>query len=247
MPSAQWLPNCDVEAGMTNTEDSQRLAEMELDIILAEIDTARSQGIGTAVLPLEEVATGPGIINEIPVHDATYRSISSTLIPHLRIPEMYVLEFRTFAGPLAFQPCSRNIDLLGVFEALQPLDGKGDTLFRTARDWSCIVQAEPTLPKEVRWVLATIYNFASDMLRPEYDEDSHWSMRPWLVHWYDVAHALFDFHDIRVGLPEPDWFMRPLADSFEQIEMGVPRGRRNTRRTKSSDSENDTQTIIRRL
>ncbi|KAM0190337.1 hypothetical protein ACHAPA_000309 [Fusarium lateritium] len=49
------------------------------------------------------------------------------------------------------------------------------------------------------------------MLRPHYEEDIIWGLRPWLMHWYEVADALFAKYDIFATSPDPDWFMRPFA------------------------------------
>jgi hypothetical protein len=146
----------------------------------------------------------------VPCHDETYRDLGNSLFVHARIPNMSLLRFKTFDGLEAFQPCCRDIDILNLQKSLRHIE-TGDPVFSAARDWSCILQALPGLPKEVRWVLATIYNFACVMLRLDNDEDSHWAMRPWLVHWYDVADSLFLKYDIPAVAPDPDWFSRPVV------------------------------------
>ncbi|KAK7408901.1 hypothetical protein QQX98_008905 [Neonectria punicea] len=158
----------------------------------------------------------PNVFDDIPKADATYRAISTNLLPHTRIPGMFLLEYRTFGGALAYQPCSKDIDLMGVFKALHPLDRNGDRLFKVAREWSCIVQALPGLPKEIRWVLATIYNFANEMLRPEHDEAALWRKRPWLLYWYTVADKLFEAYEIFATSPDADWFLRPTPVILKQ-------------------------------
>ncbi|SPJ71832.1 uncharacterized protein FTOL_01560 [Fusarium torulosum] len=49
------------------------------------------------------------------------------------------------------------------------------------------------------------------MLRPHLEEDIIWGLRPWLMHWYEVADALFEKYGIFATSPDPDWFMRPFA------------------------------------
>lgn len=145
---------------------------------------------------------------EIPRDDASYLCMSGNLIPHIHIPNMFLLEFRTFQGARAFQPCSLDIDLLGVFKPLHPYD-KVDPIFKAARDWACIHQGIRRLPKDIRWVLSIVYNLATEMLRPDVNETQVWEMRPWLQYWYDVSDRLFGLHGIMATAPDPDWFMRP--------------------------------------
>jgi hypothetical protein len=49
------------------------------------------------------------------------------------------------------------------------------------------------------------------MLRPHLEEDIIWGLRPWLMHWYEVADALFEKYGIFATSPDPDWFMRPFG------------------------------------
>lgn len=172
----------------------------------------------SVVAPRPLPSEGYNILSEIPKNDPTYRHLSSTLIPHTRFPDMYLLEYQTFSGAMAYQPCSMNIDLRGVFKALEPVEKGGDHLFTVARVWSCIVQSIQGLPKEIRWVLATVYNFANEMMRPGTSEDFFWTMRPWLMHWYDVAERLFEKYDLLIHAPTMDWFVRPTAVTVENFE-----------------------------
>lgn len=151
------------------------------------------------------------VFDEIPVNDLTYQYEHDVPVPHGRLPELFLYKYRTFEGAFAYQPCGKNIDLSGLFKCLHPLDRKGDPLFMAAREWSCIYQGLNNLPKEIRWVLATIYNFANEALRPENDENTLWGMRPWLLHWYGVADRLFQFFGVPATTPDPDWFMTPTV------------------------------------
>lgn len=120
-----------------------------------------------------------------------------------------ICPFKTFNGTLAFQPCISNPHQLQLFDALNPLEAGGDIIFKEARTWACIVQSSDDLPRPCRWLAATIYNFASEVLRPQNNEDHLWKMRAWLRHWYDVAQSLFEQFNIDLQVPEPDWFQRP--------------------------------------
>ncbi|KAF4971495.1 hypothetical protein FZEAL_9838 [Fusarium zealandicum] len=93
----------------------------------------------------------------VPYDDLSYRRLSTTLIPHPSIPNMFLLEFVTFAGALAFQPCSKDIDLRGFFKALDPVYGKGDPLFKAARI------DEDTLWDMRSWLMYW-YNVADNLL-----------------------------------------------------------------------------------
>ncbi|GAO15058.1 uncharacterized protein UV8b_02344 [Ustilaginoidea virens] len=182
------------------------------------------------------------VLDEIPRHDSTYRHLSASMVPHTLFPEMYLLEYQTFSGAMAFQPCSRNIDLVRFFEALEPIEKGGDSLFKVARTWSCIIQSLEGLPKDVRWVLATIYNFANEMMRPHVTEDALWSMRPWLMYWYDVADRLFAKYDIPATAPDPDWFLRPEVVTTQDA-MGLQSGSDMTCHRTDSLSSDSNQTV----
>ncbi|RBA18678.1 hypothetical protein FPRO05_10326 [Fusarium proliferatum] len=109
--------------------------------------------------------------NAIPSAHITYRRLSTILIEHPRIPTMFLLEFMTFDGLRAYQPCCENIDHLSILRPLRAIEYDGDPVFEAAREWSCIIQARHDLPKDIRWVLALIYNFSCTMLQPEQTEE----------------------------------------------------------------------------
>lgn len=180
---ARWLPQYDHPAVMSWAAREFCDAAAEIQALLVEIDEFRSM----AEIPMHDFSgqflsrlPRVNVLDEIPRDEATYQGLSSTLIPHTRFPGMRLLEYRTFVGALAYQPCFKNVYYANIFEALHPLERNGDGLFKEARTWSCIIQGEDLLPKDVRWVLASIYNLANEMLRPELDEDTLWSFRPWL-------------------------------------------------------------------
>lgn len=182
--NARWLPDLDYTSGITTAFQDTLVAVGELQHILNEIDNER---LGTDVfdpdLPsslLQHSISSSDVLKEIPRRDVIYRSLSTDLIKHGRFANMYLLEFRTFSGALAYQPCSKDIDLMGLFNSLRPLDKNGDPLFKDACAWSCVMQAEKSLPKDIRFVLATIYNFAIEMLHPNQDASAFWRFRPWL-------------------------------------------------------------------
>ena len=172
----------------------------------------------------------PDISHEIPRSDPTYMSLGNGLLPHPRFPGLMLLEYRTFAGALAYQPCSKDIDLRGYFNVLEPIEQDGDEIFKVARSWSCIVQSIDGLPRDLRWVLATVYNLSNEVLRPEVSDDTLWSMRAWLLHWYDVADVLFERFGYPLSAPVPDWFSRP-----RQIARRISPSAVDTRDSASTD------------
>lgn len=214
---------------MSTQIDLIRDSQLEMDILLREIDEVRQEPQNipegstnmNILSPPSHIAAD--VLHEIPTEDITFRQLGTYLIPHTRFPNMKLLEFRTFSGGMAYQPCCKDIDLMGLFKALQPMEQSSDHLFKVARAWSCIIQSLEGLPKELRWVLATMYNFANDaLLRPYFSEDDLWSLRPWLMYWYDAADALLELYHIPASAPVPDWFLRPseLA-ATESMEPGV--------------------------
>ncbi|KAG6010451.1 hypothetical protein E4U21_006452 [Claviceps maximensis] len=134
---------------------------------------------------------------------------------------MFLLEYQTFSGAMAYQPCSRGIDLHGFFKAFKPIERGGDDIFRIARSWSCIVQSIHGLPKDIRWILATIYDFASEMMRPGTSEDCLWAMRSWLMYWFDTAETLFEKYDYPIYAPVMNWFSRPETVSVDDDDRGA--------------------------
>ena len=221
------MPGLDLFSLMSNRHPAADLEEaLEFDDLLHEIDQARRQDpvvgeysqprISNDTIHLPQ-ALSENLIHEIPRDDPTYIHLSSTLINHPHLPNAYLLEYRTFEGVAAYQICAQDIETSGIFESLKPLDNSGDPVFKAARAWSCAVQSIPTLPREVRWVLATIFNFANEMLRPQNDELFLWSMRPWLLHWYELADGLFMLFDISATAPATNWFTRPTVVQQEII------------------------------
>lgn len=211
---AVWIRQYDLPAVMSNSAQVLDDARADMDAMLSEIDDTRfgrQAADPDPFAPPDELHAD--VFREIPKHDLTYTSLRTTLIPHTRIPNMFLLEYRTFKGALAYQPCSKDIGIYGIFKSLRPIDQHGDPIFHQARTWSCMVQAMEGLPKELRWVLATMYNFCNEMLRPDTDEDTLWQMRPWLLHWYTVADELLDHFGILVYTPDIDWFGRPKSRS----------------------------------
>jgi hypothetical protein len=155
----------------------------DLDDLLWEIRASRPED---EEIILDSIfSPGPAlrdVFDEIPRSDITYRAIGNTLVPHSYLPSVSLFQFRTFRGSLAFQPCSKQIHHLKLFRALRPVEGVHDAVFEQAREWSCFVQAMDDLPRDVRWLLAMIYNFVSEMLRYENTEIYLWNMRNWLLH-----------------------------------------------------------------
>lgn len=182
------------------------------------------------------------VFDEIPVNDLAYQNLSDSRIPHGRFLGMFLLEYRTSEGILAYQPCSSNIDQLGIFKALRPLDRNGDLAFCTAREWSCIIQSISQIPKDVRWVLSTIYNLANEGLRPENDKNTLWGIRARLFHWYDVADELFQYYGIPATTPELDWFQTPTVAKLKEPKENeglVVLGQSQTRSSCSSVTRGD--------
>ncbi|KAL4722278.1 hypothetical protein ACLX1H_010627 [Fusarium chlamydosporum] len=180
-----------------------RDAEDDHVAVLEEINAVREHNLGMQALQQPATFDNEDAEHLVPDQDETYRGLGNTLIPHARIPNMFLLRFTTFDGRKAYQPCFHDIELFTLHRLLSPVETT-DPVFSAARDWSCILQAVSGLPKEVRWVLTVIYNFACVMLRPELDEDTHWRMRPWLLHWYNVADRLFLKYGIFATAPNPD-------------------------------------------
>ncbi|CEF77206.1 unnamed protein product [Fusarium graminearum] len=171
--------------------------------LIEEINATREQHLDISALQDLRTFEDENLEYTVPFGDETYKNLGVSLLVHNRTPVMSLLRFETFDGLEAFQPCSPNIDQLNLQKALRPIE-TGDPVFNAARDWSCILQSLPGLPKELRWILATVYDLACVMLRADSDEDAHWAMRPWLSHWYDVADILFLKYNIPATAPDPD-------------------------------------------
>ncbi|PHH89371.1 hypothetical protein CDD83_6193 [Cordyceps sp. RAO-2017] len=163
----------------------------------------------------------PNVLDEILRDDISYTQLGTRLIRHALLPDTYLFRYHTFRGTFGFQVCSRNIDTMRVFDCLRPMECGGDPVFRQAREWSCILQARRSLPRDVRWLLALVYDFSHEMLQPDMDEQTLWRMRPWLLHLYAVADRLLEHYDILASSPsDVDWFASP--------HPGGPSGRRNS-------------------
>lgn len=162
------------------------------------------------------------VFAEIAAQDETYAGIGYELTPSKSGSGIKLCQFRTFSGAMGLQPCIPTAEYARVFKALQYLEANGDEIFKEARAWSCMVQYQENLPTPCRWLAATIYNFAMEVLRPEdMDEARLWRMRAWLHHWYDVADRLFFELNIDIDVPEPDWFQRPTVakNNFTAAEV----------------------------
>ncbi len=164
-------------------------------------------------------STSYDIFQEIPYEEPTYNAIDGILLPTKSSLGVQVCRFSTFQGTLALQPCINHERQHGIFDALEEYEA-GDPVFKEARLWACTVQSVRDLPKECRWVVATIYNFASEMLRPDNSQDFLWKMRAWLLHWYEVIERLFIELDINLTVPGPDWFQRDARPGLDTIHEG---------------------------
>ncbi|TQV93403.1 hypothetical protein IF1G_07981 [Cordyceps javanica] len=151
------------------------------------------------------------ILQEVPFTDPTYTAIDGVLLPSRSGTCMRLCTFKTFQGALALQPCIPKGEHLDLFDALQEWEAAGHDIYKEARYWSCNVQSTPDLPTPCRWLAATVFNFASDMLRPDNTQEYMWNMRAWLFHWYDVAEILFQELDIGLEVPAIDWFHSPTG------------------------------------
>ncbi|ODA83331.1 hypothetical protein RJ55_01844 [Drechmeria coniospora] len=137
---AIWVRQYDVPAVMSNAE--QRVSEATAKVHDFLVGTEEH------LLPSDEISWD--IATEIPNEDDTYLSVGLTLIPHTRISKLFLLEYRTFQGAWAYQPCSGDRDIVALFARLRRLDGCADPVFQEAREWSCVTQAHEGLPKELR-------------------------------------------------------------------------------------------------
>ena len=149
-------------------------------------------------------------LDDIPVRDISYTCLSDEFIPHPMIPGVFSIRYLTFEGSMAYQPCSSVLNMTRLFETLGPRERAGEELFKTARVWSCMVQILPDLPKPVRWLLATIYQFANCCLAADVPEQRLMKLKPWLFYWYTVAEGLFIMFEVPVSTPDPIWFVYPF-------------------------------------
>ncbi|RCI08735.1 hypothetical protein L249_4743 [Ophiocordyceps polyrhachis-furcata BCC 54312] len=236
---ACWFLNDDLAAVMTDSETRMRDSFDDMDALLREIEEARGRRLSLGDATMDDfVVDDTALLDEIPREDETYIKLGSELLPHTRagIKNLYLFPFLTFEGFPAYQPCSVNIDFLGLFTPLDCLETDADPVFRQARTWSCIVQARHRLPKPLRWVLATIYNFSYEMMRSEVDEPTLWKMRAWLLHWYSVADRLLVAFDIPASTPGPDWFSSPKpAQARARLTQRAPARKSGSRPSSSAD------------
>ncbi|TWU75226.1 hypothetical protein ED733_005454 [Metarhizium rileyi] len=251
--NARWMSELDLKTIMSTQIELMGEMEETIDELLEEIEQVRLE-IGHdwwrefPDLFLDDFDPPPRIasdvLDEIPRSDSTYIKLGTSLIPHRLYPNVKLLEFRTFSGAMAYQPCCKDIDLMGFFKPLAPIEPGVDRIFKVARAWSCIIQSIERLPKDLRWILATIYNFANDMLCKDWAEDTLWRMRPWLMYWYDVADALLGLFNITASAPIPDWFLRPSADDIDEVYEPEAEANVTMCRTNSVPSDGN-QTVIR--
>ncbi len=166
--------------------------------------------------PLFPQELNDNVLLEVPYLDPTYTAIDGILLPSRSSLRVQLCRFKTFQGFPALQPCISSEGQLNMFDALKEWETPlGHKIYKDARLWACIVQAFPGLPIPCRWLAATVYNFANDMLRPDNSQDFMWDMRPWLFHWYSVADLLFEELDIDLGVPEMDWFQPAVGNGTE--------------------------------
>lgn len=198
--------------------------------------------------PLEDVESDA---DGIPRNDVTYQWMGNHPTPHPRLPNMFLFQFVSFTGYIAYQPCSMNIDLMGIFDTFISREKDLDYIFKIGRVWSCVVQAHRNLPRDIRWVAATVYNLCMDMLKPDTKAEVSLSMRKWLVHWYNTADQLFRRHGIPATSPDMDWLLA-VGREHEGYDNGRPlrrrsRSRRRRRRHNRSQSTASDTTVIRNL
>lgn len=198
-PAAVWARHEDLVARRSSTNNVTRNAIARLQELVREVPET------DAILPM---VLPDDILDEMPIHDPTYTTIDGELTGSKSAPGIQLCQFRTFQGGLGLQPCFEDSGYGVMFDALLPLEVNKDDIFREARIWACMNQSKPNLPLPCRWLLATVYNFACDVLRFHKDEAHCFRMRAWLHHWYDVADRLAVRLNVELCVPEPDWFGR---------------------------------------
>ncbi|KAH7316492.1 hypothetical protein B0I35DRAFT_255122 [Stachybotrys elegans] len=162
---------------------------------------SRLQPNGTEPAPRAPRTLNPDIMKEIPTGSPTFTGLGARPISYPRVPGLYLFEYVTFAGLKDFQPCANSSLIAELFQALE-VERKTDHVFQLARAWSCVIQSHARLPREVRWVLATIYNFSNEMLQSQCTDDYSWNMRPWLRYFYKLADQLFSEFEILASSPQ---------------------------------------------
>lgn len=182
----------------------------------------------------------------IPRNDITYLWMGNHPTPHARLPNLSLFKFISFTGFTAYQPCSMNIDLMGIFDTLNYREQGLDSIFKIGRVWSCVIQAHENLPRDIRWLAATIYNLCMDLLKPDTRAEVSLSMRKWLMHWYDLADQLFQRHGIPARSPAMDWTLE-VGQEHEGYDNGRPlRHSRRRHHNRNRSTTSDT-TVIRHL
>ncbi|KAM3497320.1 hypothetical protein MY10362_009326 [Beauveria mimosiformis] len=176
-----------------------------------QADVAQESSPSNPLFPQE---LNDDILEEVPWMDPTYNSIDEVLMESRSSSGIRLCRFRTFQGAVALQPCISLRRQLNLFDALEEWEAGGHRIYKDARLWACTIQAHRGLPMPCRWLAATIFNFASDMLRPDNTQDFMWTMRAWLLHWYDVAAELFSELNIDLSVPEIDWFQPPTRNGI---------------------------------
>ncbi|KGQ07337.1 hypothetical protein BBAD15_g7339 [Beauveria bassiana D1-5] len=177
--------------------------------ISQESDQAAGPQESSPSNPLFPQELNDDILEEVPWTDPTFTSIDGILMESRSSSGLRLCRFRTFQGAVALQPCISLQRELNLFDALEECEANGHRIYKDARLWACAVQGLSGLPMPCRWLAATIFNFASDMLRPDNTQDFMWTMRAWLLHWYDFATELFRKLEIGLSVPEIDWFQPP--------------------------------------
>lgn len=212
---------------------------------------ARGLQLAEAVDILDAPGEGPPFEDEdsdadgIPRNDITYQWMGNHPTPHSRLPNMSLFQFISFTGFVAYQPCSMNIDLMGIFDTFNSREQDLDYIFKIGRVWSCVIQAHENLPRDIRWVVATVYNLCMDLLKPNTKAEVSLSMRRWLIHWYNIADQLFRRHGIPARSPDMDWLL-DVGQEHEGYDNGRPLRRGSHRRHNRSQSTTSGTTVIRR-
>ncbi|KAJ6788031.1 hypothetical protein PWT90_06226 [Aphanocladium album] len=175
------------------------------EITISDPTFPQENTIGNPLLPQN---MSRNILREIPFLDPSYAGIDGRLIATNSSNGVRLCRYKTFQGISALQPCIQTEQQSQMFDALKEWEAPGQYIYKEARLWACVVQAEPGLPTECRWVAATVYNFANEMLRPDNTPEYLQTMLAWLVHWYGVAEILFGELGLALDTPNTDWFPR---------------------------------------
>ena len=168
--------------------------------------------------------TSADLLGQIPRQTSFYTSLGTVLIEHPRLPNMFLLEYRNLCGAWGYQTCGPAIDLSGIFDTLRALEKSAHHDFKVARAWACTVQAVHGLPQEVRWILATIYEFANLLLRLDVGNDASDRGRAWLTYYYEVADRLFTWFSVPTTTPRAGHFPRPDTSVLDPDNVGVGEG-----------------------